>query len=432
VPWQSDPEGENMNRRTAASGLAAAAALSLVLTACGADDEPAEGEATSDPLIIGTTLPVTGNLSQLGPPEIAGVGLAAEEINAAGGVLGQDVKVEYGDSGDDGDLTVATSTATDHISKGVDAVIGAAASSVTIGIVDTYVEAEIMMISPANTSNELTGYSDFYARTAPPDTVQGSALGSLVLDDGHQKVAFLVFNDAYGTGLRDQVQSVVESGGGEVVYGAKGEGQEFPPLETNFGASVTAALATEPDAIVLIAFEETVAAVTELVSQGWDFNGTTYFTDGNLSNYGEQFDPGTLTGVKGTLPGAQRTDEFQGRLDTWYSENENGELNDYSYSGESYDATILAALAAVRGGSADGATIAENIKAVSGAEGGTPVTTFEEGVAALENDEEIHYTGPSSIGPLNESNDPSSALVGIYEYGDDNQYTWLREIAGEI
>jgi neutral amino acid transport system substrate-binding protein len=422
-----------MNRRTAASGFAVAAALSLVLTACGSDEpETEDGAAADDPLIIGTILPVTGNLSQLGPPEIAGVGLAIEDINAAGGVLGQDVEVEFGDSGDPSDMSVANSTATNHIGQGVDVVIGAAASGVTIGIVDTYVEAGIMMISPANTSSELTGYSDLYARTAPPDSVQGSALGNLILDDGHSKVAFLVFNDPYGTGLRSHVQTVVENGGGEVVYGAEGAGQEFPPLETNFGATVSAALATEPDALVVIAFEETQAAINELVSQSWDFAGSTYFTDGNLQNFGEEFDPGTLAGVKGTLPGAQSPDDLKTRLNDWHVENEGEELVNYSYSAESYDATVLAALAAVRGGSADGATIAENIKAVSGAEGGTAVSSFEEGLAALENDEEIHYTGPSSVGPLNESNDPSSAIIGIYEYDDENMYHWVSEITGNI
>ncbi len=431
-----------MNRRmTAAKGIAFAAALTLGLAACSSGAEP-EGDSTAEettdeaaadaePLTIGTTLPVTGTLSFLGPPEIAGVGLAIADINDAGGVLGNPVRVEWGDSGDNTDLTTANSTATDHISKGVDAVVGAASSSVTLGVVDTYVEAQIMMISPANTSADLSDYSEFYSRTAPPDTVQGSALGSLILDGGHQDVAMIVLNDAYGTGLRDHTQAAIEAGGGSVVYGANGAGEEFPPGETNFGSQVSAALATDPDALVVIAFEETTAAVNELVAQGWDFDGTTYFTDGNLSNDYE-FDEGTLTGVQGTLPGAQADDDFKERLNSWYSENEGGELDGYSYAAESYDATMLAALAAVRGGATDGPTIAENIRAVSGAEGGTEVSTFADGVAALEAGEEIHYTGPSGTGPLNEANDPSSAFIGIYEYGEDNQYEYVRQIEGQI
>ena len=44
------------------------------------------------PLKIGTLLPQTGSLAFLGPPEFAGVDLAAKEINEAGGVNGADVE----------------------------------------------------------------------------------------------------------------------------------------------------------------------------------------------------------------------------------------------------------------------------------------------------------------------------------------------------
>src|SRR3546814_35318 len=58
-----------------------------------------EGNRAGDgELKIGTLLPETGNLAFLGPPEFAGVDLAAEEINAAGGVLGKPVAIDHGDS----------------------------------------------------------------------------------------------------------------------------------------------------------------------------------------------------------------------------------------------------------------------------------------------------------------------------------------------
>ena len=56
------------------------------------EEEPEEAAPAGDTegqLVIGGLLPETGNLAFLGPPEIAGVNLAGQEINAAGGVLGQ-------------------------------------------------------------------------------------------------------------------------------------------------------------------------------------------------------------------------------------------------------------------------------------------------------------------------------------------------------
>jgi branched-chain amino acid transport system substrate-binding protein len=424
-----------IRRSTAARGLAIAAVLSVGLAACSTTTDTGgdgDGAASQDPLIVGTILPLTGTLAFLGPPEVAGVGLAVDDINAAGGVLGNDVTMEQGDSGDTTDTSVAQQTATDLISKGAQVVIGAASSAVSLNVVDQFTEAGVMQISPANTATDLSGASDFFSRTAPPDTVQGAALGSLILDGGHQKVAMIVQDEAYGTGLRDNVQLAIEAGGGEVVYGATGDGDEFPPGESNFSSVVTTALASEPDAIAVIAFEETKAIVSELTAQNWDFNGTTYFCDGNTASYEPDFDPGTLEGVVGTIPGAQAPEEFRERLNTWYEEEEGSELADYSYSAESYDAVILAALAAVRGEGTDGTTISENIKAVSGADGGTVVTSYEEGVAALEAGDEIHYQGQSGVGPLNEQNDPTSAQIGVYEYDKDNVNVFTRSIEGEV
>ncbi|MFD2027439.1 ABC transporter substrate-binding protein [Promicromonospora aerolata] len=423
-----------IRRSTAARGLAIAAVLSVGLAACSTTTETGGGDdaGSQDPLIVGTILPLTGTLAFLGPPEVAGVGLAIDDINDAGGVLGNDVSLEQGDSGDTTDTSVAQQTATDLISKGAQVVIGAASSAVSLNVVDQFTEAGVMQISPANTATDLSGASDFFTRTAPPDTVQGAALGSLILDGGHQKVAMIVQDEAYGTGLRDNVQQAIEAGGGEVVYGATGGGNEFPPGESNFSSIVTDAMASKPDAIAVIAFEETKAIVSELIAQNWDFKGTTYFCDGNTASYEEDFDPGTLEGVVGTIPGAQAPEEFRERLSGWYEENEGSPLDDYSYGPESYDAVMLAALAAVRGEGTDGATISENIKAVSGAEGGTEVTSFEEGVAALEAGEEIHYKGQSGVGPLNEQNDPTSALIGVYEYNKDNVNVFARSIEGKV
>ena len=51
----------------------------------------------------------------------------------------------------------------------------------TRNVIDDITGAKIVQISPANTATDLSGYSDFYFRTAPPDTVQGAALANLIL-----------------------------------------------------------------------------------------------------------------------------------------------------------------------------------------------------------------------------------------------------------
>ncbi|PWN04029.1 ABC transporter substrate-binding protein [Nocardioides silvaticus] len=435
--------------------VAGGAVLGLALTACGDDGDDGDSDngagsdetsssteeaaltnsecggnaSSADAFYAGGILPLTGSLAFLGPPEIAGVGLAVSDINAAGGVNGVDACHNILDSGDANDLSVARQSARELVGKKPSVVVGAASSSVSLGFVDTLTEAQITQISPANTAAELSGYSDYYFRTAPEDSVQGSALGSLIAQDGHQKIAFLVFNDAYGTGLRDFIQASYEGAGGQVVYGGKGEGQEFPPGQTTFSSEVTSALATNPDAIVILAFDETGAIVPELAAQGWDMSKI-YMTDGNTSDWSEDFDPGTLEGAKGTIPGADASDDFKTRVSDWSAEFEGAPLDDYSYAAESYDATILAALAAAKGGSNESTVVQENLLAVSGASGGTDCASYEECLALLEDGEEIAYQGPSGIGPLNENHDPSSAFIGIYQYSNENKPELVDSVEG--
>lgn len=421
-----------MTRRTHAVQTAAlAGAVALVLTACGGGDDEAGGEesgggdgGSAGPLIVGTLLPQTGTLAYLGPPEVAGVDLAVQEINEAGGVLGSDVEVVHADSSDADHAEVATQSVTDLISQDVQVIVGAASSSVTLNVIDDITGAEIVQISPANTATSLSGYSDFYFRTAPPDTVQGAALGNLITGDGHSNIGVLVFNDDYGTSLRDVVKSTVEAAGATVVYG--NEGEEFDPAASSFATDVTALMATSPDAVVVLAFEQTKQIIPELVAAGVD-PSTIYMVDGNTADYSADFDPGTLEGAQGTIPGAFPSDEFQERL-----KSVDPALTDYAYGPESYDATVLAALAAVKGGGTDGPTIQANLAAVSGADGGEECTTFADCVELLDGGEDIQYVGQAGIGPFNEDNDPSSAFIGVYKYGADNKNVWVKAVEGAV
>ena len=108
----------------------------------------AKGDGT---LKIGTLLPQTGSLAFLGPPEFAGVDLAVKDINDAGGVNGKQVEVTNSDSGD-----TSTDTASQSVdrllSNNVDAIVGAASSSVSLSVIDKITGAGVLQISPANTS----------------------------------------------------------------------------------------------------------------------------------------------------------------------------------------------------------------------------------------------------------------------------------------
>lgn len=407
----------------------------LVLTACGGDEtttqEPkATGSESSPPagakgdgtLKIGTLLPQTGSLAFLGPPEFAGVDLALKDINDAGGVNGKQVEKVDSDSGDT--TTDTASQSVDRLlSQNVDAIVGAASSSVSLSVIDKITTNGVLQISPANTSDELTNYDDkgLYFRTAPPDVLQGRVLGDQILADGNAAVAILALQDSYGTGLADSVEKSVTDGGGEIV-----EKVFYPTDEKKFGSYVGKIKAADPEAIAVIAFAETTSIIPELIKQGiGPDTKKIYFVDGNLANYDKDFDPGTLEGVKGTLPGVAATDEFKARLLEVQPD-----LDEFAYSPESYDATILVALAAQAAGDDAGESIAAKMAEVSS--GGEVCTSFADCLALLEDGTDIDYNGISGPVEFNEKGDPSQASIGIYEYGSDNKYTFVEAKEGTI
>jgi branched-chain amino acid transport system substrate-binding protein len=413
------------SRKAAISGFALLAVGALALSGCAAGggattatEEPSSAPVVEDlTLKIGTALPVTGNLAFLGPPEIAGVAYAASQINAAD--IGVTVDVTEGDSGDLDNKAYETEIPR-LLSEDVNAIIGAASSGVSLQFVDQVVGAGVVQFSPANTSAEFSTYddNDLYWRTAPSDILQGEVLGNLIAEDGHETLGMIVLNDSYGTGLASFTKEAFEAAGGEVVAEAT-----YNTGDTSFDAQISEVLAADPDAIALITFEEVATILPNLVS---DFDAANlYFVDGNLKNFGDKLPAGTLTGAKGTLPGLTIDDisEFTDALQEFNTSEGGEELEDFSYAAESYDATVLLALAALKAGSVEGADIAGALQEVSGGTGGgEKCTSYEACAQIIADGGTADYDGVSGPITFDELGDPTEASIGIYQYGEDNNY----------
>ncbi len=423
-----------MIRTTRASRVGAALAVAaLVLTACGGgeedpptanptDDETSEGsEPTGDgTLTIGNLLPQTGDLAFLGPPEFAGVKLAVEDMNAAGGVLGQDVVNIDADSGD-GTPDIAGSEVDKLFNQDVDAIIGAAASGVSVSVIDKITGAGVIHFSPANTAAGFDTYDDngLYFRTAPSDRLQGQVLANLAAEDGFSNVAIMARQDFYGEGLAEQVQTTLQERGVNVadfvLYSADAQ---------NYTAEVNKIAAAKPDALVLVAFEETTKIIPQLIAKGiGPADIQIYFVDGNLADYSDEtFD---LTGVKGTLPVSGDPDPtFNDRLLEI-----DPKLKDFSYGPQSYDAAIIIGLAAIAAGDDAGEAVGAQIIEVT--RGGTQCSTFEECATLLEDGEDIDYEGASGPTDMNDTGSPASGTIGINVY-DGNTYEQVDTVSGLV
>lgn len=405
-----------MKKFNKASAVIAIAISGLLLAGCSSS-----GNDGSGALKIGSLLPETGNLAFLGPPEFAGIDLAIQDINAAGGVLGQDVEHLRGDSGDTS-TDIAQQTADAHIAAGVGAIIGAASSGVSLTVIDKISSAGIVQMSPANTAPVLTDYADdgYYFRTAPSDTFQGAILGQLMAKNGAKNAVFLTMDDAYGIGLSKYARAAFTGTSTDIVY---------DPQAAEFAADVAKAKAARPDAIAILGFEETTKILTELIKQGiGPKNVKTYLVDGNLSGGAYKDLPaGVMVGVKATLPGVYTDGVLRDRLLAV-----DPALEDFSYAPESYDATILIALAAEQAGKTDGQSIRDNLASVSS--GGTKCATFADCKALIADGIDINYDGVSGPVDFDANGDPAKATMGVYEYTANDKYVPRPEqfISGDV
>jgi branched-chain amino acid transport system substrate-binding protein len=408
----------------AISGLAILGASALILSGC-ASGTTDDGAATTTDLAlkIGTILPQTGTLAVLGPPEFAGVHTAVTEINAA--AAGITVEVTDKDSGDT-TTDIATQSATSLLADGVSAIIGAASSGVSKTFIDQVTQAGVVQISPANTSPDFTNYADdgFYWRTAPSDVLQGRILGNKILADGKTNVAILYMNDAYGTGLESNLKASLEDGGATIT------GEEiFEPASTDFTSAIQTLLAGSPDALVVISFDELTTIAEQLAGQGFDFSKL-YGVDGNYGVIGPDDTNVDIAGAQFTNPGVLAPDDFKAKVDEQVASEGGEKLGVYSYAAEAYDATMLLALAALQGGDVDGATIRDNLQAVS--EDGTECTTFADCAALIADGTDIDYTGVSGPITFDENGDPTEAYVSIYKYSTGNVDEGIDQVYGKL
>ncbi len=420
---------------------AVVAASALLLAACGGSDsesgagseesssaEPSEeksdggGRKGDGTLVVGTLLPQTGDLAFLGPPEFAGVDLAVKEVNEAGGVNGSPVKQVKADSGD-GTPNIAPQETNNLLDAGADVVVGAASSSVSLSVIDKITGAGVVHFSPANTSTAFDTYDDkgLYFRTAPSDVLQGAVLANLVASDGFSNVAIMARQDSYGEALANQVEKVFTDQGGtitdKVLYNADA-GQ--------FNAEVDKIAANDPEAIVLIAFNETTKIIPALTAKGiGPQDKQIYFVDGNTADYSKDFDKGTLEGVKATYPGAELSGDFRKRMLSV-----NKKLNDFTYGPESYDAVVVSALAATVAGDDSGEAIAKEIVGVT--TDGEKCTEYAKCVEMIKAGDDIDYDGVSGPLEFNDTGSPSAATIGIFEYNADNAFENVRYITGQV
>lgn len=402
-----------------AVAVAILSVLSLFVAACGDNDgsdieESSEITALADvqELKLGYILPQTGSLAYLVEAMESAVNLAVEEINREGI---QAIEMIAGDSGTNAD--VASNTADSHLAVGVQGIVGAGASAVSLAIIDKITGVGIPMISPSNTSPAFTTYDDggLYFRTIASDVLQSRVISDLVTEDGARRVAIMYRADAYGKALADaSEQSLISNG-------VESAGKfALDPEGSTFTSEVQEVAASGADAVILIAFSEGGRIIAEMIEVGVGPSDTTlYVTAGlainNLWELVNPDDPSFVQGIRGTRIGESESGEqtFRER----FAEFAPGV--DDAYAPEAYDAVVIYALAALVADSNQAEDFSAEINGVT--RGGTKCSLYADCAELVMAGEDIDYEGAAGSLDFIEAGEPSVATFDILEFDAEGE-----------
>jgi len=228
--------------------MRALAAATLLLSI--ALNHPAQSE-----IIIGAAGPMTGKLTWIGEQLQRGTEMAVADINAAGGVLGQQVRLITAD--DFCDPVQAVAAANKLVRDGAVVVIGHYCSGASIPASEIYEKANVLQISPGSTNPLLTeqGRANVF-RVIGRDDVQGSVAGTYLADHWRdKKIAILHDLTTYGKGLAEETKKELNKRGvTEVVY------TTYVPGRSEYSAEI-AALQTAGIAVAYIGGYHTEVAL---------------------------------------------------------------------------------------------------------------------------------------------------------------------------
>ena len=186
-------------------------------------------------VLIGVAGPMTGANAWPGEQMQRGAELAVSDINAAGGVLGQEVRLLTADDFCDPDQAVAA--ARKLVSEGVIFVAGHYCSGASIPASKIYEDAGVLMISPASSNPALTelGRANVF-RLIIRDDADGVINGDFLADRwAGKEIAILHDNSVFGKGLADATRAQLHKRGvAEAIY------QSFEPGKSDYSAEIAA------------------------------------------------------------------------------------------------------------------------------------------------------------------------------------------------
>jgi branched-chain amino acid transport system substrate-binding protein len=279
--------------RRGRAALAVTAALALALTACVKDDDNGDGGGgdSDDAIVIGTSLPLTGEFSQPGQAAEQGYEVWKEMVNDDGGLLGRDVDLVVKDDASNQNTIVADYNALISQDQ-VDLLLGTFSSLLNLPASAVAERNAMLYVEPAGGSPDMftRGYQYlFFAQQATSDKqglVFADWVANLPEDQRPKTAAYPTLDDPFAAPNVEGIRLALEEAGIETVY------QETYAIDTkNFDTIVNAMKNADPDLVVHGAqFEDGIGLTRSMLKA--DFTPDMFY-ETNAPSFGDQYSEGS-------------------------------------------------------------------------------------------------------------------------------------------
>ena len=315
-------------------------------------------KSTDNVITIGGIAPLSGGVAVYGTECRKGIDLAVEEINAAGGINGMQVKfIVEDDEGDPAKSVNAYKKLTTQ--NGVRFIIGSLTSGCTQAVTTQAQANHVLQIAPAATAVSITEAGDYIFRACYTDPFQGRVGGKFAAENLSAKTAAILYDiqSDYSVGLTDNFTKEFEKNGGVII-----SKESYSTNDKDFNAQITKIKATNPDVIYLPDYYNTVSLIARqlrtqglnvpiLGADGWD---------GLTENAGDEVLNGYYSNHYAIDSDSEAVQKFVASFKNKY----NGLPNSFAALG--YDSMYMLKDAIIRAGSTDAAAVKEALANTNG------------------------------------------------------------------
>ena len=345
---------------------------------------PAIGHAQNAPLTLGVLTPLTGAGSFDGPRMLKAMQAVADDVNAAGGVLGRKVELTVEDDETNPEAAVRAAHKLVDVDK-VPVIMGTWASAVTTAVAPVCWESKTFLttVSGADSITHLP-HQGYLIRTQPNNELQATKHAQFIIKHGAKRVFILAIQAPFTEPTRKYLTDMLTPHGvelaGSVVYDKD---------KTSYRSEVDQALRTKPDFLYLNGYAPDIAVVLrDLYRAGYDgdrFCQSYALTEKSLQELPKEVTNGVITVQPSADLNSPAYAAAAKRL---------GIAAPDSYVAQATDWISIVTLTIAKAGAATGTAIRDNVRKITNSDG-EKVYTAVDGLAALKQGKEIKYSGAS-------------------------------------